>query len=55
MSLTDVQLIKTHGSSLRCFIRNKKNIKPKKSVKKILDIEKNTLTIKSFNNLVIFF
>ena len=50
MSLTDVQLINTHGSSLRCFIRNKKNIKPKKSVKKILDIEKNTLTIKSFNN-----
>ena len=50
MSLTDVQLINTHGSSLRCFIRNKKNIKPKKSVKKILDIEKNILKIKSFNN-----
>lgn len=46
MSLFDIEVINTHGSSLRLYIKNKKNIKKTKNCKKILDIENKFLRTK---------
>ena len=52
MSLIDVEKIKIHGGSLRCYIKNSKNFKQSSRCKKILNIEMKTLNknlFKKFN------
>ncbi len=51
MSLFDIEIINTHGGSLRLYIKNKKNIKQTKNCKKILDNENNYLKIEMLKNI----
>lgn len=48
MSLVDVEFINVHGGSIRCFIKNSKNIKPSKLINKIINNEKKELTCEMF-------
>ena len=48
MSLVNIDLIETHGGSIRCFIKNKKNEKSSNIVNKMLKKEREELTNKKF-------
>ena len=48
MSLVDIEFIDVHGGSIRCFIKNSKNIQPSQLIKKIINNEKKELTCDMF-------
>ncbi len=55
MTLYDIEKINTHGGSLRCFIKNSRNIKITNRCKIILNDEKKQLSLnkfKKFNNKI---
>jgi len=53
MSLYDIEIIDTHGGSLRLYIKNNLDVKKTARCKNILNKEQQQLNLKTFNNFKI--